>query len=75
MKHTMQVCDQELPNVKVQNVEQFGIIFSPLLCNITFFNMLAFSFAEHLEIGFPKLWVVSLRICSVDYFRKWNKNL
>jgi len=37
--------------------------------------MLAFSFAEHLETGFSKMWVVSLRIYSVGYFRKWNKNL
>jgi len=71
----MQVCDQELPNVKIKIAERFGIIFSPLLCNIKFFNVLAFSFAEHLEIGFSKMWVVSLRIRSVDYFRKWNKKL
>jgi len=50
--------------MKVQNVEQFGIIFLPLLCNITFFNMLAFSFAEHLEIGFSEMWVVSQNTLS-----------
>jgi len=37
--------------------------------------MLAFSFAKHLEIGFSKMWVVSLRIRWLGYFRKWNKNL
>jgi hypothetical protein len=64
--------------MKIQNVEQFGIIFLPLLCNILFFNMLALSSEEHLEIGFSKMWVVSAyaelailengtKICSENY--------